>query len=212
VWSVAPGVACPKHQPPAPLSHLDRILIATANPGKLEEYRRLLQSRGLEVLSSADVGAPEVEEDALTLEENALKKARALFDLTGIPSLGDDTGLEVTALDGRPGVFSARYAGPDCDPAANVEKLLNELQGVADRSARFRTVVAFVSRGIQRVFEGVCPGTIVESPRGARGFGYDPIFLPEGESNTFAQLTPDRKNRISHRGRALQTFVDFLHS
>jgi len=189
---------------------LERIIIATSNPGKLEEYRRLLGTRVKEVLSSLDVDAPEIIEDAPTLEGNALKKARALFDLTGIPSLGDDTGLEVTALGGRPGVYSARYAGPDCMPRDNVEKLLRELQDRQDRSARFRTAVAFIDAQTQRVFEGTCEGKIVRRPRGKAGFGYDPVFLPDGESLTFAELASDRKNEISHRGRALQALLRFL--
>ena len=146
-------------------------------------------------------------EGADSYRENALEKARAVWRALGVPALGDDSGLEVRALEDAPGVTSARFAGPEADDAANNAKLLEELRGLsaAQRGARFRCVLALVEgEGRERVVEGICPGTIIDAPRGADGFGYDPLFLPEGETRTFAELPPDVKNTISHRGRAVR--------
>jgi XTP/dITP diphosphohydrolase len=197
---------------PRTLTRLSQLLIATTNPGKLAEFRELLQNRVEEIVSSIQVNAPEVEEDEATLQGNALKKAQTLFEFTGIPSLADDTGLEVDALNGRPGVWSARYAGPDADANANMAKLIHELKGKTDRSAQFRTAVAYYDGNGARLFEGICRGAILEAPRGDQGFGYDPLFLPDGESGTFAELASEVKNRISHRGRALQSFLNDLET
>jgi len=156
----------------------------------------------------------EVEEDHPTLEGNALKKARYVYEATGLPALSDDTGLEVDALSGRPGVYSARYAGEDATYQDNLEKLLEELAGVApkDRKAQFRTVAALVSGDDTHTFEGVCRGVILSKPRGDKGFGYDPVFQPEGYNQTFAELDPGVKNEISHRGRAIKKLRNFLIS
>ncbi|MBO6574256.1 MAG: RdgB/HAM1 family non-canonical purine NTP pyrophosphatase [Rhodothermales bacterium] len=189
---------------------MNQLVVATGNPGKLAEFRQLLLGRVEHILSSADVAAPEVVEDQPTLEGNALKKARTLHRFTGLPALADDTGLEVTSLDGRPGVYSARYAGPDCSPQDNIRKLLGELEHASDRSARFRTAIALVSDQGETVVEGICAGTILRSPLGEGGFGYDPIFQPDGETLTFAQLPAERKNVISHRGRALQALLEAI--
>lgn len=170
----------------------------------------MLKGRVRTVRSASEFDAPDVVEDAPTLQGNAIKKAESLFALTGLPSLGDDTGLEVRALDGAPGVYSARYAGPECRPADNMTRLLRELEGAADRAAQFRTVIAFVDQDGTRLFEGICQGHILHQPRGAGGFGYDPLFLPDGESLTFAELPSSRKNAISHRGRAMQLFLTHL--
>ena len=187
------------------------IVLATRNPGKVRELRALLARLPVTLRTAASfAGAPEVVEDAPTLEGNARKKALALHRHTGLPALADDTGLEVTALGGRPGVHSARFAGPDADDAANRAKLLRDLAGAADRSARFRTVVAFVEDDEVRLFEGVCPGRILEEERGAGGFGYDALFVPEGETRTFAELTQEEKNAVSHRGRALRKLAAYL--
>lgn len=189
-----------------------QIVLATRNPGKVAELRVLLADLPVALVSAADVeGAPEVEEDAPTLEGNARKKADALHRHTDLPALADDTGLEVDALGGAPGVHSARFAGPDADDAANRAKLLKDLSGATDRRARFRTVLAFADGGDVRFFEGVCEGQITESERGDGGFGYDALFQPEGETRTFAEMPAEAKNRISHRGRALQQFATFLH-
>lgn len=189
-----------------------KIVLATRNPGKVYEMRSLLSGLQVELISAADIDdAPDVAEDAETLEGNASKKARALFEHTGLPSLADDTGLEVKALDGRPGVHSARFAGEKPDDAANRKRLLQELKGVGDRGARFRTVVAFVDEGGSiHYFEGICPGEIIREERGTGGFGYDSLFVPAGQDRTFAELPLEEKNEISHRGRSLRQFAEYL--
>ena len=188
------------------------IVLATRNPGKVAELRALLASLPVELVSAAEVvGAPEVGEDAPTLEGNARKKAEALHVHSDLPALADDTGLEVDALGGAPGVRSARFAGPDADDAANRARLLRDLDGAADRAARFRTVLAFADGEDVRFFEGVCEGQITDAERGDGGFGYDALFRPEGEARTFAEMPAEAKNAVSHRGRALRAFAAFLH-
>ncbi len=196
-----------------PMKHTFELVLATRNPGKISEIRALLADLPV-VLHAADdfPDAPEVDEDAPTLEGNARKKAVALRDHTGHPALGDDTGLEVTALDGRPGVYSARYAGPNCDPAANRVRLREEMADAADRSAQFRTVVALALEDQVHYFEGICRGHICEAERGSSGFGYDALFVPEGHTRTFAELTAEEKNAVSHRGRALRNMSVLLRS
>ncbi len=202
-----------------------RIVLATRNPGKVAELRALLADLPVELVSAAEVaGAPEVEEDAPTLEGNARKKALALHAHTGLPALADDTGLEVDALGGRPGVHSARYASQgepapaeagdaEAGDAANRARLLRELQLAPRRAARFRTALAFaVGDDEVRFFEGVCEGAITQDERGTGGFGYDAIFQPEGEVRTFAEMPAEEKNRISHRRRALDGLADYLHA
>ena len=189
-----------------------RLVLATRNPGKVAELQARLGPLGVDLVSAADLGAPEVVEDADTLRGNADKKARALARHTGLPALADDTGLEVDALGGAPGVYSARFAGPDADDVANRHKLIADLDGVADRAARFRTVLVFVDRDGQALaFDGVCEGVITEGEVGDGGFGYDALFRPaDGDGRTFAQMSTAEKNRISHRGRALDAFVAWL--
>lgn len=186
------------------------LVLATRNPGKLAEIRALLDGFDVKLRSAGDVAAPEVEETAATLEENALLKARALYAFTGLPALADDTGLEVDALSGEPGVHSARYAGPEANPAANRARLLGAMDGEPHRRARFRTVLAYVDAGGEHLFEGVCPGTIATAERGSDGFGYDALFVPDGFEQSFAEMTPAQKNAVSHRGRALAAFVAHL--
>lgn len=189
----------------------ETIFLASANPHKIEELKQVLNPLGIELKSTLDYpGAEDVVEDQPDLQGNALKKARHWFLKTGLPSLADDTGLEVGALNGAPGVYSARYAGEDVTYQDNVDKLLRELKGQSKRTAQFRTVIAFVTAGKEHVFEGICKGEITETERGEKGFGYDPVFQPEGYDKTFAQLDADEKNRISHRGRAVQKFIEFL--
>lgn len=192
---------------------MDTIVLASRNEHKIKELRETLSELGIELKSSLDFpNLKEVAEDRLTLEGNAIKKARYTYEETGLPALSDDTGLEVDALDGRPGVFSARYAGENAGYRDNVEKLLDEMAGVAlkDRKAQFRTVVALVSDEGTHTFEGICRGVILTEQRGDKGFGYDPVFRPEGYEQTFAELEPNIKNEISHRGRAIQKFYEWL--
>ena len=189
------------------------IVLATTNSGKIYEMRALLSSLPVRVLAGPDLPfAPVVNEDGATLEENATKKARAFFDATGQPSLADDTGLIVNALGGLPGVHSARYAGPECDDNANRRLLLESLNGVADRSAHFCTVLTFMDAQGIRVFFGTCHGNITIVEHGNLGFGYDSIFCPDGSDKTFAEMSSSEKNRLSHRGKALRKFQAYLDS
>ncbi len=190
---------------------LEIILLASANPHKIEELRQILEPFGIELKSTHDFpGGVEVVEDQPDLEGNALKKARYWNQLTGLPALADDTGLEVDALNGAPGVYSARYAGEHVTYAENVAKLLRELDEENNRKARFRTVIAFVDGANEHLFEGSCEGTIIHVPKGEKGFGYDPVFVPNGYKKTFAELSSEEKNSISHRGRALKNFLELL--
>lgn len=189
-----------------------RIFLASGNRHKIEELEQLLHPLGIGLTSALDSSKKEVEEDQPDLRGNALKKAEFWFAETGIPSLADDTGLEVDVLNGAPGVFSARYAGEDASYSDNVNKLLKELSGETKRSARFRTAIAFVTDGERYTFEGVCSGEILKERKGDKGFGYDPIFRPDGYEKTFAELSADEKNKISHRGKALEKFIAFLRN
>jgi XTP/dITP diphosphohydrolase len=189
-----------------------RLLLATRNPGKVEEIRALLSDLDVEILPADALDAPlDVVEDAPSLRGNAEKKARAYATATDLPALADDTGLEVDALNGAPGVHTARYAGPDATAADNTAKMLGELNEVDDRTARFRTVACLVDgSGTARYFEGVCEGRIARAPRGTQGFGYDPIFIPEDHDQTFAEMDADGKNAISHRKKAMQAVRQYL--
>lgn len=182
-----------------------KLIIATQNSHKLKEIKDLLKETGVQVISASEVpNAPLVEEDGSTFEENAVKKAVALARVANAWALADDSGLEVDALGGIPGVHSARYAGEPVKYAANNKKLLGALLGETNRRARFRCVIALSSpNGETRCVEGSCEGVITEKPRGRKGFGYDPIFQPEGYTLTFAEMDAAEKNRISHRARAL---------
>lgn len=187
---------------------MKKLIIATHNRNKFKEMRVALHGIGWELVPAFEFpGAPEVEEDGTTIEENSLKKARALAEFTGLTALSDDTGLFVDALGGRPGVYAARFAGENCTYADNVNKLLKMLEGVPEekRKALFRTVITLYgpSKEYQQV-SGEVHGTITREARGQGGFGYDPIFLPSGSSKVFAEMTLEDKNHISHRGRAVQ--------
>jgi XTP/dITP diphosphohydrolase len=176
----------------------------------LAELRALLPPQ-LRLVGLVEVGLPsDLPETGATLEANAEQKARFVFERTGLPCIADDTGLEVAALNGAPGVISARYAGEAKDPVANMHKLLSELLGMEDRRARFRTVIAYVDAEGTRLFEGMVEGTITDTPRGNGGFGYDPVFLPHMSDLTFAELDAKRKNAISHRGQAVWKFVRWM--
>lgn len=190
---------------------LEHLVIASRNPHKIKEMQQILKPLGIEVLSTQDFPElKEVNEDQPTLQGNALKKARYVATETGLPALSDDTGLEVENLNGAPGVYSARYAGEDATYQDNVDKLLAELKEKSNRKAQFRTVVALVNESEEFTFEGVCKGEILKEEKGSGGFGYDPVFRPGGYHKTFAELDSATKNEISHRGRAIQKFVEFL--
>jgi XTP/dITP diphosphohydrolase len=193
---------------------MQTFVLASRNRDKIEELRSTLDIfDDIRLKSSLDFPALEkVEEDLDTLEGNALKKARYTFQAIGLPALSDDTGLEVDALAGQPGVYSARYASENATYQENMKKLLAELTDVAlkDRGAQFRTVVAFVTEDGTHTFEGVCRGTILTERRGEKGFGYDPLFQPERYEETFAELDSAVKNGISHRGKAIKKFTTWL--
>jgi XTP/dITP diphosphohydrolase len=195
-----------------------RLLVASRNPKKLAELRRVLDAAGLSGLTlvSLDDVAPfeEAPETGATFEDNALAKARDAFAATGLPSVADDSGLTVAALNGMPGVLSARWSGNHSDDAANTALLLAQLRDVPDeqRGAAFVSACALVSASGEVVVRGEWPGTIAREPRGERGFGYDPVFTPAGDERTAAQLTPAEKDAVSHRGRALALLVPALRA
>lgn len=191
---------------------IKQIIFATNNAHKLSEVQAVLGDR-FRLVTLAECGiTEEIPEDAPTLEGNALQKARYVHERTGADCFADDTGLEVDALDGAPGVHSARYATDGHDFAANNRLLLRNLAGSADRSAHFRTVIALILDGREYLFEGRVDGRIAESEAGCGGFGYDPLFVPEGFDKTFAEMGADEKNAVSHRGRAVRRLVEFLQS
>lgn len=187
------------------------ILFATRNPNKVREILPLLPP-GLDMICLADLGwSAEIPEPHETLSENAVAKATYIYERTGIPCFAEDSGLEVAALGGRPGVYSARYAGIHGDEQANIRLLLEDIEGVSDRKACFKAVIAFYHEPHAiRLFEGQVSGRISGEPAGTSGFGYDPIFIPDGFDLTFAQLPPGIKQRISHRTRAMNAFLQFL--
>lgn len=192
---------------------MNKLLIATNNKHKVEEISHLLSELHLDILSLREIPkAPVTDEDQPTIEGNALKKAREAFHSTGIVSLADDTGLECYYLELNPGVVSARYAGGNATYDENNKKLLRALKGVParHRNARFRTIVAVVGKGFEKLFEGRIEGRILESPRGTNGFGYDPLFVPRGHAGTYAQMSIEEKSQLSHRADALKKTKEFL--
>jgi len=191
-----------------------RILFASRNEGKIREAQAILGSSNVKLVSIRDFpDMPEVVEDGKNFFENALKKAKTLSEFIGLPTIADDSGLEVDCLDGRPGVYSARYAGPDASDGDNIERLLEEMKGVQpeDRTAAFKCLlVLYETDGSFQYFEGVFEGSIAEAPSGTGGFGYDPVFIPAGANKTVAELDPETKNSISHRGRAFEKLKEYL--
>lgn len=188
-----------------------KLVFATNNKHKLEEVKDVSLGH-IEILSLKEINCfDEIPETADTLEGNALLKARHINDKYGYDCFADDTGLEVEALDGRPGVYSARYAGEEQDAVKNMQKLLSELDGKENRKARFRTVVTLIENGKISFFEGIIKGHITSSPSGNAGFGYDPVFIPEGYSQTFAELGSELKNKISHRALAINELKKYLN-
>jgi XTP/dITP diphosphohydrolase len=193
---------------------MKKILVATSNVGKAREFKELLEPLGLNVLTNLDLPEPvDVEETGSTFEENAFIKARAISELTGIPVIADDSGLIVDALDGRPGIYSARYAGEPTDDVRNYIKVLEELGDLPfdKRTARFFCCIVFVGPGLpELVTEGTVEGRILFEPIGTNGFGYNPIFFVDEFQKSLAQCTPDEKNSISHRARALKKMIEKL--
>lgn len=192
-----------------------RIVLASNNAGKLRELNQLLQDLACEVVPQSSLGVPEAEETGLSFVENALLKARNAAAHTGLPALADDSGLEVDALNGAPGIYSARYAGEGASDQANVEKLLAALEGVADaqRGARFQCLIVYLRHAedpTPLICQGTWEGRILHTPRGDQGFGYDPVFYVPGQDCASAQLPPAIKNRLSHRGQALRRLVEVL--
>ena len=189
-----------------------KLVFATNNLHKLKEVQEML-SNSMEVLSLKDIGCFEdIEETEITLEGNAKLKADYITKKYGFDCFADDTGLEVEALDGKPGVYSARYAGEHGNAEKNMEKLLIKLQNKSNRKAKFRTIIALNLRNKQYLFEGICEGEILNEKTGVKGFGYDPIFKPSNASSSFAEMNSEEKNIISHRGIAIQKLVQFLNS
>ncbi len=188
------------------------LVFATHNSHKASEINNLLG--GLYEIRELDaIGITEdIPENGDTLEANARQKARYVYDRTGLDVFADDTGLEVEALGGRPGVYTARYAGEECDSVKNMKKLLAELEGQSNRRARFRTVICLIIGGVEHLFEGIVNGTITNSFSGTEGFGYDPVFMPDGQNRTFAEMPLSEKNKISHRGLAVAKLVNFLQN
>jgi len=188
------------------------LVFATNNQHKLEELQALLGSK-IRLLSLNDIGCTdEIPEEQPTLEGNASQKAFYVFNKFGYNCFADDTGLEIEALNGEPGVYSARFAGEEKDPQANMNKVLHLMEKIKNRKARFRTVISLVIDGAEMQFEGIVEGEILTAKQGDKGFGYDPLFLPAGFQKTFAEMDMSEKNGISHRGRAVEKLVQHLNS
>ena len=192
-----------------------KIVLASNNPGKVREFNHLLNGSGLEVRPQSEFSVTDIEETGLTFVENAILKARNAAEITGLPAIADDSGLEVDALDGAPGIYSARYAGEDASDAQNLQKLLEALKHVDDehRGARFQCLMVYMRHArdpVPRIFQGTWEGSILRQPRGDNGFGYDPIFFVPDQRCTSAELPPEVKNRLSHRGKALSRLIAAL--
>ncbi len=186
-----------------------KIVFATGNPNKLKEIKSEINS--FEIIGLKDLGiTEEIPETGDTLKKNALQKAKYVYDKTGLDCFSDDTGLEIEALNYRPGVYSAMYAGPDCNAENNMRKVLEELGEAPNRNAQFKTVIALILQGKEYFFEGLVSGEILKEKKGKDGFGYDPIFKPIGYKESFAEMSIAQKNEISHRGSAVKKLVKFL--
>lgn len=189
---------------------MKKLVFATNNEHKLRELRQILNGE-FELLSLNDIGCDEeIPETGATLESNASQKSFYIWNKYGIDCFADDTGLEISALGNEPGVYSARYAGEEKSSAANMQKVLDKMKGLTDRRARFRCVFSLIIDGKEKQFEGIVEGEILSEREGEGGFGYDPIFRPDGYQLSFASLSPEEKNSISHRGRAVKKLVDYL--
>jgi XTP/dITP diphosphohydrolase len=184
-----------------------KLVFATHNLNKFKEVQSLLPDT-IELVSLTDIGCHnDIPETAATIEGNALLKVKYVKDNYGLNCFADDTGLEVKALKNAPGVYSARYAGPDASAENNINMLLENMVGIQDRSARFKTVIALSFKGEDFLFEGICQGAIISQKKGGKGFGYDPIFLPDGKNQTFAEMSLQEKSIIGHRGKAMQKLI-----
>ena len=191
---------------------MDTLIFATNNQHKVDEIRSVV-GKELEIITLTESGIDiDIPEPYDTLEENASGKSRTIFEMTGTSCFSEDTGLEVTALNGEPGVKSARYAGDNRSFDANIDKLLINLAGKPNRAASFRTVISLLIDGTETLFEGICDGQIIEERRGRQGFGYDPVFIPTGSTKTFAEMDIKEKNQFSHRKKATEKLVAFLNS
>jgi len=189
---------------------MKKLIFATNNPNKLKEIRNSVST--YEIISLDEMGInEEIPETGTTLHDNALQKAVYIYNKTGKDCFADDTGLEIAAIDNRPGVYSARYAGDNCSPDDNMNRVLNELKDTRDRNAIFRTVIALIINGEKYFFEGSIDGTILEKKTGEDGFGYDPIFQPNGFDLSFAEMSLGQKNSISHRANAVKKLIHFLN-
>ena len=189
-----------------------KLIFATNNPHKVEEIKAMLH-QDIEILSLQEAGILiDIPEPYASLEENARTKSVTIYEMTHLPCFGEDTGLEVAALGGAPGVKSARYAGEDRSFDANIEKLLSNLAEKQDRSARFRTIISLILDGKEKQFEGICPGKIIDRKKGTHGFGYDPVFIPNGSAKTFAEMEQAEKAIFSHRRKATDKLVTFLNN
>ena len=190
---------------------VNKIVFATGNPNKLKEINSAINC--FKIVGLKDLGiTEEIPETGDTLMKNALQKAKYVYDKTGFDCFSDDTGLEIEALNYRPGVYSAMYAGPDCNAEDNIQKVLLELDKTTNRNAQFKTVIALILNGKEHFFEGAIKGVILKEKAGVDGFGYDPIFRPTGYEESFAEMTIDQKNEISHRGLAVKKLITFLAS
>ncbi len=189
---------------------MQQLIFASNNENKVSEINSILKNE-FEVITLKEAGIDiEIDEPFDTLEENAVEKARVIYEMTNKPCFSEDTGLEVPGLNGEPGVKSARYAGPQRSPEDNIDKLLSRLKDHKNREAQFRTVIALIMNGNVRLFTGICKGTIIASRRGTSGFGYDPVFVPDGGNKTFAEMNLNEKNVFSHRRKAMDQLSSFL--
>jgi XTP/dITP diphosphohydrolase len=191
---------------------MNTLIFATNNQNKVDEIRKVLGNI-FEVITLKEAGINiDIPEPHSTLEENAAEKSNTIYSLTGKDCFSEDTGLEVETLNREPGVKSARYAGDNRSDTDNIEKLLSNLINETNRRAQFRTVISLIVKGVEHQFEGICIGTIIDKQRGEKGFGYDPVFVPDGSEKTFAEMSMEEKNKYSHRKKATQKLIDFLHN
>ena len=189
---------------------MKKLLFATNNINKLNEIRSAIKQ--IEIVGLQDINIDEdIPETGNTLKDNALQKAQFIYNKTGLNCFADDTGLEIDFLNGRPGVYSARYAGPECDSEANMQKVLRELKDSKNRKAQFKTVISIIIKGREYFFEGKVEGEILKEKQGIDGFGYDPIFRPNGFGQSFAEMSMKQKNEISHRGIAIRKLIEYLN-